>query len=112
MAILGMGTVYVTSQVSHSHRDMQMQEIAVRQLRAALIMNGTGSIDICATTPTVSLPTQESVTVEVQGCNTSTTAVVNGKTVNGVPRPLYIGASAPSIGEIVVGGTWVEEVPQ
>ena len=58
MAILGMGTVYVTSQVSHSHRDMQMQEIAVRQLRAALIMNGTGSIDICATTPTVSPDTR------------------------------------------------------
>lgn len=106
MAIIGMGVVFVTSRVATSQKDMRLQEIAINQLRAALIRNGTNNYNVCNTLPVVLLPNSEEVTVEAQGCSTSTTATINGVSVN-VPRPIILSATSTSLGEIVVGGTWV-----
>lgn len=111
MAIVGMGVVLVTSKVSISQRDMRMQEIAVNYMRAALLQNGVGAVDICATTPNFTLPNGEEPVVEVQGCTgadiTTETAVINGVDVPGIPRPLFISATSTSLGQVVVGGSWV-----
>lgn len=106
MAIIGMGVVFVTSKMSVSHKDMRMQEIAVNQMRALLINNGNGVINVCATTPKVNLPGLQPIDVVVQGCNTVMTATVNGVAVANVPRPLVISVTHDALGgQIVVGGS-------
>lgn len=106
MAIIGMGVVMVTSKMSVSQKDMRMQEIAVNQMRALLLNNGNGVINICTTAPTVNLPGINPFNAVVQGCGSTTTAIVNGVTVT-IPRPLFISATHEQLGgEVVVGGTW------
>lgn len=106
MAIIGLGIVYVTSKVNTSQADMRVQEIVVNNLRAALIRNGTGTYDVCSDNLNFTLPNGEDVTVTTQGCDAPTTATINSVAVTGIPKPIFLKASATSFGEIVVGGTW------
>jgi len=104
MAIIGMGVVMVTSKMSVAQKDMRMQEIAINQLRAYLMNNGTGAINICSSAPTVNLPGMAAIPTTVYGCSATTTAVVNGVPVANVPRPLYISVSDAALGgEVIVG---------
>lgn len=109
MAIIGMGVVFVTSRMSVSQKDMRMQEIAVNQMRAWLLNNGTGGINICGATPQVKLPGVDDITVEVIGCdgtNVGTTvATINGVDIT-VPKPLFISVTSDALGgEVIVGGS-------
>lgn len=112
MAIIGMGVVFVTSKMSISQKDMRLQEIAVNQMRALLLNNGTGGINICTVAPQVKLPgiPDADIEVEVIGCNQTTQATVGGVAIADVPKPLFISVSllnnneAFGGGEIIVGG--------
>lgn len=108
MAIIGMGVVFVTSKVTTSQKDMRMQEIVVNKLRTMLIRNGTDAFDICTDALGFTLPNGDTVAVTTQGCNSPTSAVINGFTVAGIPKPIFLKATSAnkSIDEIVVGGTW------
>lgn len=108
MAIIGMGVVFVTSKMSVSQRDMRIQEIVVNQLRAYLINNGTGTIDICNNKPVINVPgiQIDPIKVIVHGCGTSVSASVDGVTVADVPSPLFISVDDAALGgKIVVGGS-------
>lgn len=107
MAIIGMGVVFVTSKMSVAQKDMRLQEIAVNQMRALLLNNGTGGINICALTPQVKLPgvLEDDIDVEVIGCGV-TTAEIAGVTIADVPMPLFISVKSDALGgEIIVGGS-------
>lgn len=108
MAIIGMGVVFVTSKMSVSQKDMRLQEIVVNQLRAYLINNGTGTIDLCTVKPVINVPgiqiAQDKILVH--GCGTFVTASVNGASVANVPSPLVISVEDAALGgKIVVGGS-------
>ena len=112
MAIIGMGVVFVTSKMSVSQKDMRLQEIAVNQMRALLLNNGTGGIDICTVAPQVKLPgiPDTDIDVDVIGCGETTPATVAGVPIAEVPKPLFISVSLendnPAFGggEVIVGG--------
>lgn len=107
MAIIGMGVVFVTSQMSVAKKDMRLQEIAVNQMRALLLNNGTRGINICANTPQVKLPgvLDSEIQVEVFGCST-TTATIAGVPIADVPKPLFISVRSDALGgEIIVGSS-------
>jgi len=112
VAILASGAIFVSSKSAAQQGELRVQEIAVSQIRSALINNGTGGVDICTTPPIVTLPNGEVLTapyIEVQGCNSTITATVNGADVT-VPEPLRISINHASVGgQMVVGGTWVED---
>lgn len=113
MAIIGMGVVFVTSKMSVAQKDMRLQEIAVNQMRALLLNNGTGGINICAVTPDVKLPgiPDSDIEVEVIGCGETTPASIGGVAIADVPKPLFISVSLtnnnPAFGggEVIVGGS-------
>jgi len=109
MAIIGMGVVFVTSKMSVSQKDMRLQEIVVNQLRAQLMNNGNGVINLCVTEPQINLPgiAPSDVDVEVRGCGSMTTAKIKGVDIPNVQRPLVISVNHSQLGgEIIVGGAW------
>ena len=62
--------------------------------------------DICATTPTVILPGNVTLTASVQGC-AMVSATINGTIINNVPTPYGLSVTSPLLGgQVVVGGTW------
>jgi len=111
MAIIGMGVVFVTSKMSTVQKDMRVQEIAVNQMRALLLNNGTGGINICNVAPSVKIPgvADSDVKTEVIGCGETISASIGGVTISDVPKPLFISVSLKdadgSFGhdEIIVG---------
>jgi|GEM_PF-512290 len=111
MAIIGMGVVFVTSKMSIVQKDMRVQEIAVNQMRALLLNNGTGGINICNVAPSVKIPgvADSDVKTEVIGCGETISASIGGVTISDVPKPLFISVSLKdadgSFGhdEIIVG---------
>lgn len=112
MAIIGMGVVFVTSKMSVSQKDMRLQEIAVNQMRALLLNNGTSGINICTAPPQVKLPgiPDADIDVDVIGCGETTAATVGGVPIGNVPKPLFISVSLTNNntalgGEIIVGGS-------
>lgn len=105
-AIIGLGVIQVTSRVSVSQHDMRMQEIAINQMRAALIRNGMGALDICKDDFTIILPNDEEVEITLHGCDEFATAQIHGKEVPGIRKPIFISAKAKSFDQIMVGGTW------
>jgi hypothetical protein len=113
MAIIGMGVVFVTSKMSTAQKDMRVQEIAVNQMRALLLNNGTGGINICDVTPSVKIPgvADSDVKTEVIGCGATISATIGGVTISDVPKPLFISVSLKkddgSFGrdEIIVGAS-------
>lgn len=114
MAIIGMGVVFVTSRMSVSQKDMRMQEIAVNQMRALLLNNGTGGINLCATPPSVKLPgvADSDIETEVIGCHPTNMTVdmievtVGGVSIGQMPKPLFISVTSDALGgEVIVGGS-------
>ena len=112
VAILASGAIFVSSKSAAQQGEQRVQEIAVSQIRSALINNGTGGVNICTTTPVIQLPNDVVLSaphIQVQGCNSTITATVNGTNVT-VPEPLRILINHASVGgQMVVGGTWVED---
>lgn len=107
MAIVGMGLVQVSSRASVAQKDMRYQEIAVNQMRALLIQNKMGAVDICANAQSISLPNGESVAVQTQGCNETTTATIGGTPIATIPKPISLRVDSALLGgKIDVGGTW------
>ncbi len=118
MAIIGVGVVSVTGKVSIAHQDMNIQTIAINQMRSRLSSNGFAGADICTASQDFELPTGDTVVVELQGCNAGVRATMNvvisdpggaqpNKTVENVPQPILLSASSSAFnGDIVVGGTW------
>lgn len=109
MAIIGMGVVFVTSRMSVSQKDMRMQEIAVNQMRALLLNNGTGGINLCATPPSVKLPgvAENDIVTEVIGCDPPDMieVTVGGVSIGQMPKPLFISVTSDALGgEVIVGG--------
>lgn len=110
MAIIGTGVVYVTSKASVSQRDMQVQQIAVMQLRSRL-QSGSG---LCDLNQTITLPGGATPAITKQGCDgtspASLTAEINGSSVTGVPSPVVMSASLGADDceacKVVVGGKW------
>lgn len=107
MAIIGMGIVHISSKANVAQHDMRMQEIVTNQMRAFLIKNKMGAVDICTTAPTIQLPNDETLTTQVQGCDSTTSADIGGITVTNIPRPISLSVDSAKVGgKIVVGGTW------
>ena len=107
VSVLIQGVLFVTSRTSAVRSTQRLQEMAVQQMRAALMQNLSGTIDICSTAPIINLPNSVTITAQVQGCNTTTTAQINGATVTGVPRPIALSVTSDLLGgQVVVGGTW------
>lgn len=115
MAIIGMGIVHVSSKAAVAQHDMRLQEIVVNHLRALLIKNRMGTVDICAGVPNLVLPDNQSVAIAAQGCDGggTTTATIRGATIANVPKPISLSVTLRLAGqaqdqgtEIVVGGTW------
>lgn len=108
MAIISMGVVYVTSKASVSQRDMQVQEIAISQLRN-LLHNG---VDLCAAGQTVTLPGTGAAAIQTQGCAANQpvdlVAVIGASSI-AVPSPVVmsvnIGANNCQNCSVVVGGS-------
>ena len=109
VSLVVQGMLFITSRSSSVQSSLRLQEIAVLQMRAALMQNKSGAIDICSVAPIVLLPNKVSITAEVQGCDTSTTAQINGTEITGVPMPIVLSVTSELLGgQIVVGGTWVD----
>lgn len=108
MAIISMGVVYVTSKASVSQRDMQVQEIAISQLRN-LLQNGVG---LCDAGQTVTLPGNGAAAIQTQGCAANQpvdlVAVIGASSI-AVPSPVVmsvnIGANNCQNCSVVVGGS-------
>ncbi len=118
MALIGGGVSMMTANVARGHGEMNVQSLAIQQMRSALVENGFNSTDICATPPPVSLPNSVSVTLSMQGCTSGARAVTSATiqdvggtmaavTVNDVPAPVVIQASSEAFaGNLIVGGAW------
>lgn len=105
VGLLSKGTIYLTGRASAVQGDSRVQEIALSQMRSSL----SNSANICSTTPQVTLPNNETINVEVQGCNATTTATIKGVVINDVPMPITLSVNSDSLGgQIVVGGTWFD----
>lgn len=110
MAVVSMGVVYATSKASVSQRDMQVQEIAIAQLRTRL----QSGIDLCAANQSIDLPGGATAAIDTQGCDgaspASLTAEIRGKSITGVPSPVVMSASLGALDceecKVVVGGKW------
>ncbi|SDO00793.1 hypothetical protein SAMN05216193_10716 [Pseudomonas jinjuensis] len=106
--IVGLGVVYSTSRVAVSQKDMNLQAMAVSQLRDLLQSNGSGTLDLCSGSHQIRLTRQLSLPVSVDGCATQSARVgKNGdlKELNAVPVPLTLSVSDPALGgEVRVGG--------
>lgn len=113
MAIVSMGVVYVTSKASVSQKDMQVQEIAIAQLRHRL----QSGVDLCAANQTITLPGGATAPITTQGCDgaapATLTAVIEGFSIAGVPSPVVMSASLGAEDcdscRVVVGGKWQAE---
>ena len=107
VSIVGQGMLFISSRTAASQASLRLQEIAVNQMRSALMQNRSGSIDICSTSPVIVLPNDVSITADVQGCDTTTSVVINGTSVSGVPKPISLSVTSDALGgQVVVGGTW------
>ncbi|CAD5108229.1 hypothetical protein [Zestomonas carbonaria] len=111
MSIVGLGLVYTTSRVAVSQKDMNLQNLAVSQLRDLLQRNGSGSLDLCASAPNLLLPNQMVLPVTVAGCGSTLSASVtrtgeaSPRQLTGLSGPLTLSVSDPALGgEIRVGG--------
>lgn len=105
IGLLSKGAIYLTGRASAVQGDSRVQEIALAQLRSIL----SNSNNICTTTPQVTLPNNETINVEVQGCNATTTATINGVVIADVPVPVSLSVNSDSLGgQVVVGGTWLD----
>jgi len=105
MVIVGLGISYVGSRIATSQKDMNLQSLAVAQLRDLLQRNGS-DLDLCSASPEIELPGLGSLSVTVNGCSSSATASVEGVTLDAVASPLSLSVSNSALGgEIVVGAT-------
>lgn len=110
MAIVSMGVVYVTSKASVSQKDMQVQEIAIAQLRDRL----QSGVDLCAANQSINLPGGTTAPITIQGCDgtvpATLTAEIGGVSIEGVPSPVVMSASLGAEDcescRVVVGGKW------
>ncbi|UVE17291.1 hypothetical protein NVV93_17180 [Pseudomonas sp. LS44] len=111
MAIVGLGLVYTSSRVAVSQKDMNLQNLAISQMRDLLQRNGSGTLDLCASAPSIQLPNPLTLRVTVSGCNSNLAASVGKatdsarKSLVGIQGPLVLSVSDPSLGgEVRVGG--------
>lgn len=105
MAIIGLGLVYVTSRVAVSQKDMNLQSLAIAQLRDLLQRNGADT-NLCSGSPQISLPSIGTLNVTVAGCSTTASATVGGQAVVGIASPLTLSVSNAALGgEVSVGAT-------
>lgn len=115
MAIISMGVVFVTSKASVAQRDMQVQEIAVNQMRSRL-QSGN---NLCAANQTLALPGNGAVAVATRGCDGTTQKALTATVkLNDVPKgsvgevrsPVIMSANVGAAGcancDVVVGGEW------
>lgn len=112
MSIVGLGLVYTTSRVAVSQKDMNLQSLAVTQMRDLLQRNGSGTLDLCASAPNIQLPNQLVLRVQVSGCNSNLSVSVGKssdtarRTLTGVQGPLSLSVSDPALGgEVRIGGS-------
>ncbi|WP_314409512.1 hypothetical protein [Pseudomonas kuykendallii] len=105
MAIIGLGLVYVTSRVAVSQKDMNLQSLAIAQLRDLLQRNGAGT-DLCGGSHQISLPSIGTLNVTVTGCGTTANATVGGQALSGIASPLTLSVSNSALGgEVSLGAT-------
>ncbi len=80
MAIVGLGLVYSASRVAVSQKDMNQQNIVVSQMRALLQQQGRA---LCSgSTPSISIPPNESIELIVHCSDTPTTVTVGSLAVD------------------------------
>lgn len=116
ISIVGLGEVYVSARALVAERDMRMQEIAVNQMRAALIRNKLGTANLCADGLSITLPgvaNPIAVTVSNCGINTSATVGTDAQVLYQVPLPLELSVKHEVLGNdgeddlsVLVGGAW------
>ncbi|MBM7062772.1 hypothetical protein JQX08_18825 [Pseudomonas sp. UL073] len=110
MSIVGLGLVYATSRVAVSQKDMNLQSLAVSQMRDLLQRNGSGTLNLCSSAPSITLPNQLTLAVQVSGCNSNLSVSVGKssdsarRTLTGVQGPLSLSVNDPALGgEVRVG---------
>lgn len=109
VALMAQAMLFITSRTSSVQTTLRLQEIAIHQMRSALMGNRSGTIDICNNAPKVSLPDNVSLQTVTQGCDATTTAQFPGVSVTDVPQPVVLSVTSDLLGgRLVVGGTWVE----
>ena len=107
MSIVVVGSLYMSTRAMVAQRNMRMQEVAIDQMRSALMANKSGGTDLCTGSPEVTLPNGTNLAITVSGCNLTTSVVVNGVTVSAVPVPLSLSVDSELVGGLVrVGSTW------
>ena len=80
MAIVGLGLVYSASRVAVSQKDMNQQNIVVSQMRALLQQQGRA---LCSgSTPSISIPPNESIELIVHCSDAPTTVTVGSLAVD------------------------------
>ncbi|MFV3385349.1 hypothetical protein ACNFCJ_07840 [Pseudomonas sp. NY15364] len=80
MAIVGLGLVYSASRVAVSQKDMNQQNIVVSQMRALLQQQGRA---LCSgSTPSISIPPNESIELTVHCSDAPTTVTVGSLAVD------------------------------
>ncbi|MNZ40498.1 hypothetical protein D3C78_580190 [compost metagenome] len=108
VSVVGLGLVYSTSRVAVSHKDMNLQAMAVSQMRNLLQNHGSGTIDLCNPKKhQIELSANLKPMVTTHGCDKSLTATVEGKDITLGAAPLWLSVELPKEhggGEIVVGG--------
>jgi len=107
VAIIGQGVVFIASRTATKNGQIRLQEMATNQMRSLLANNKMDGIDLCTTAPTIVLPNNLSIVAQVQGCDATTTATIDGVEVADVPKPIALSVTATQLGgQVVVGGTW------
>lgn len=105
ISIVGMGEVYVSAKALVAERHMRVQEIAVGQMRAALMANKMGSIDLCAdgmniTLPGTPAPIDPDAPVDPDAEPVTPTPVVVAATVNNCDYTTNVTVNAGTVLEV------------
>ncbi|KAF1066900.1 MAG: hypothetical protein GAK45_01804 [Pseudomonas citronellolis] len=107
MSICCLGLTLGVSRALVTQRDVGVQALAVAQLRDLLQRNGSAGVDLCSSTPSISLPGASApLTVTVlSGCSGST-LTVGQQALTDVRGPLVLSLNlGDGQAPIVVGGS-------
>lgn len=104
MSIIGLSLSMAAGRASIAQKNINVRNIAVTQLRDLLQRNGSGTLDLCSQSTTVSLPGDLKLPVTVSGC-TTTSITVDGLVIADVAPPLRLSISDKTLGGMLnVGG--------
>ena len=111
VGLVAQGAVLMNARAADTQGQIHTQESAISQMRALLVNNGTGAIDLCSgSLPDIDLSHDTTTPLRVQGCSATTTAAIGDLTITDLPHPLILSINHDLVGgQMVIGGTWSYE---